>query len=221
MKSKLWNKKGLIIIMILMLVPVFHGKIFSQAKQQSNQSRQEKSQTIIPEQKLQIKTILSRYNSKTLTSDQAKSIHEEFRKAGIHAGPETKDAIIAAGFDPEKLRKLDPPTSDQSKGESKQPSSEERLKMVQEKVIKPLSLSLSQEEKVTSAFKNYFSELENLRKIQSNPKEPLEKSKVEPLEKARDEKIKALLSAEQFKKYLELEKAIRPPKPEDQKMEKK
>lgn len=33
----------------------------------------------------------------------------KFREAGIHGGPETREAIIAAGFDPEKLRSLNPP----------------------------------------------------------------------------------------------------------------
>jgi len=221
MKSQFWNINGLIILMLLLPIQIFQGQAFPQAGQQNDHSRQEKSQTISPEQKLQIKTILSGYNNKTLTSDQAKSIHEAFRKAGIHAGPGTNDVIIASGFDPEKLRQLDPPPSDQNQGERKHPSSEERLKMVQEKVIKPLSLNLSQEEKVKSAFVIFFSEMEKLREGQANPKEPLQKARVEPLEKARDEKIKGVLSAEQFKKYLELEKAARPPKPEDQKTEKK
>ena len=57
----------------------------------------------------QIKTILSKYDASTLTVEQAKAIHEAFRQAGVHGGPVLNDAVKAAGFDPDKLRDLDPP----------------------------------------------------------------------------------------------------------------
>jgi hypothetical protein len=92
-------------------------------------------------------------------------------------------------------------------------SNEERMKAIQEKVFKPLALSSTQNETVTKAYKDFFTGMESLRKLQTNTQVPLEKSKVEPLEKARDEKIRQVLSKEQFAKYQELEKASRPPKP--------
>ena len=70
----------------------------------------------------------SHYNASKLTAADAKAIHEKLREAGIHAWPETRDAIIAAGFDPEKLRTLDPPKNPDNQGKPSPPSDEERLK---------------------------------------------------------------------------------------------
>ncbi len=60
-------------------------------------------------QTTQVKAIMSKYDPKTLTADQAKAIHEAFRQAGMRAGPAMGDAVRAAGFDPERLRELAPP----------------------------------------------------------------------------------------------------------------
>lgn len=65
--------------------------------------------TLSESQQAQVKAILSKYDPKTLTADQAKAIHEAFRQAGLRGGPAMGDAIRAAGFDPEKLRDLAPP----------------------------------------------------------------------------------------------------------------
>ncbi len=71
--------------------------------------RPEEPQSLTTEQKARVKSILSRYNANTLTADQAKAIHAELRQAGIPGGPAENEAVKAAGFDPEKLRDLDPP----------------------------------------------------------------------------------------------------------------
>jgi hypothetical protein len=52
--------------------------------------------------------------------------------------------------------------------------------------------------------------MDKLGKSQTNAKVLPDRSKVQPLEKTRDAKIKETLSGEQFKKYIELEKAARP-----------
>jgi hypothetical protein len=202
------------IFFALMLLFLLQGMAFCQDKQKSQQ-QQDKGTTLTPSQTVTIKTILSKYNASKLTAADAKAIHEKLREAGIHAGPETRDAIIAAGFDPENLRDLDPPGNTDSHGKSTPASNEERMKAIQEKVIKPLALSSTQNETVTKAYKEFFTGMESLRKLQTNPQVPLDKLKVEPLEKARDEKIRQVLSKEQFAKYQELEKASRPPKPGD------
>jgi len=74
-------------------------------------SRQERGrdETLTTEQTAQVKAILSKYDARTLTADQAKAIHKAFREAGVRGGPAMGDAIKAAGFDPEKLRDLAPP----------------------------------------------------------------------------------------------------------------
>ena len=215
MKTKHSIKKAQTIFFVLMLFFLLHEKSYCQSKQNPGQKPQEKSHTLTPGQTATIKTILSKYKATALTATDAKAIHEKFREAGLHDGPETRDAIIAAGFDPEKLRTLDPPKNPDNSGKPKPPTSEERMKTIQEKVIGPLSLNPTQKEVITKAFKDFFADMENLMKSQPNPQVPLEKSKIEPLEKARDEKIRQVLSKDQFLKYQDLEKASRPPRIND------
>ena len=220
MKTKVSEKKAqsvISILMLLFLIPLMSSCQNIQNNQNirnPGQKPPEKTQTPTPEQTATIKSILSKYNASTLTAADAKAIHEKFREAGIHAGPETKDAIIAAGFDPDKLRALDPPKNPDKQGKSASGSNEDRLKTIQEKVIKPLALTSTQNEAVTKAFTEFYAGMESMKKAQSNQQGPLEKSKVEPLEKARDEKIRKVLSNDQYKKYQELEKASRPQKPD-------
>lgn len=71
--------------------------------------RGDEARTITPEQAARIKAILSTYDPRALTADQAKAIHEAFRQAGIRGGPAISDAVRAAGFDPDRLRDLAPP----------------------------------------------------------------------------------------------------------------
>ncbi|MEI6436721.1 MAG: hypothetical protein WCP32_18000 [Bacteroidota bacterium] len=213
MKIHFAEKKVSSVILFVGLIFLTQEMSFCQNKPNPAQQPQEKSQTLTPAQTATIKTILSKYNASKLTEADAKAIHEKLRDAGIHAGPETGDAIIAAGFDPEKLRTLDPPKNPDNKGKSIPISTEERLKTLQEKVIKPLALTSTQNETVVKAYKEFFASMESLKKAQANSQPPLDKSKVEPIEKARDEKIRQVLSKEQFVKYQELEKASRPAKP--------
>ncbi|MFZ4707550.1 MAG: hypothetical protein ACOYMF_16240, partial [Bacteroidales bacterium] len=199
----------LIIFMLLSLEPVF-----CQKSQKTDQKRQVKSQPVTAEQTQQIKKILSGYNASKLTAADAKAIQNKFRDAGIHAGPETNNAINAAGFDPEKLKTLAPPPNAENNSKSGPPTIEEKLKAVDEKISKPLSLSTIQKETVNKAFCEFYTEMDKLKKTQADAQARPDKSKVEPLKKARDAKIKKVISDEQYKKYLELEKAARPNKGE-------
>lgn len=202
------------ILILILLMTLINVRSFSQEKTVTGQMPHEAPVSITSEQKAQIKTILSGYDPSKLTADQAKEIHEKFRTAGIHPAPETRDAIIAAGFDPEKLRALAPPPGKDNKDCHQPPSSEERMKIVDEMIIKPLSLNSSQSESVKGAFREFFKGMDKLRQdLQQNTPAPPDKSKIEPLEKARDEKIKQVMTKELFLKYQELEKSSRPSKP--------
>jgi hypothetical protein len=213
MNNYFLNNRLITIFSFLMLMIFIRCTSFSQEKTGAGKNQQE-VKPLTAEQTAQIKTILSGYNPSTLTADQAKEIHEKFRAAGIHPGPETKDAIIAAGFDPEKLRALAPPPGKKAQADNKPPSLDERMILVDEKIIKPLSLDSSQSETVNSAFKEFFTGMDKLRQSGENNPAPLDKSKIEPFEKSRDEKIKQVLTNEQFVKYLEFEKSARPPRPD-------
>jgi Spy/CpxP family protein refolding chaperone len=210
MKARFY--KNLVVSLVALFMLLIHEPGFCQQNPKTDQKNQAKSQSITAEQTQQIKKILSGHNASKLSAADAKAIQEKFREAEIHAGPETASAIIAAGFDPEKLRSLAPPPDAVNKPKSGPPSIDERLKRVDEQICKPLSLSSSQKETVDKAFWEFFNEMDKLPKPQANAMTPPDKSKVEPLEKTRDAKIKQVLSADQFKKYQELEKASRPNK---------
>jgi len=187
---------------------------FCQQKQKPEQKPQAKTQTVTTEQTQQVKKILSAYHAANLTAADAKAIQEKFREAGIHAGPEINSAITAAGFDPEKLRTLAPPPNNGNNVKQGPPSMDERTKAVKEKICKPLSLTAAQTETICNAFVEFYTAMDKLVKSASNTQLPPDKSKVEPLEKSRDAKIKQVISADQFKKYVELEKTARPGRPE-------
>lgn len=61
-------------------------------------------------QKETITSILSNYDAASLTAADAKAIHRAFRDAGVRPCPGFREAIELAGFDPDKLRELDPPS---------------------------------------------------------------------------------------------------------------
>ena len=66
-------------------------------------------QSLSDEQKARVAAILGQYDASSLTAADAKAINNAFREAGIRRGPGQRAAIEAAGFDPEKIRTLDPP----------------------------------------------------------------------------------------------------------------
>jgi hypothetical protein len=204
------HSKGIasfIVTIILLLIPELNS---CQTARDTTQKMQDKSQTVSDEKTQQIKKILSGYDASKLTAEDARAIQNEFREAGIHAGPEFNGVIIEAGFDPEKLKKLAPPPDAGNKERQAPPSLDERIRIIDEKICTPLSLSAVQKEAVEKAFRDFYSEMDALVKSAPQSSLPLDKSKVEPLEKSRDEKIKKVLPSQQFQKYLELEKTTRP-----------
>jgi len=97
------------------------------------------------------------------------------------------------------------------------PSIEERLKRTKEVMQKDLQLSAAQLKTMESAFKTFFLAADKIRKDNPSPQPPPMDTKVkeqmDKLAKQRDESVKKILTAEQFKKYKEVELKMRPPRP--------
>lgn len=187
---------------------------FTGCSQSSDQARKPAEKTVQPApagEAEKIKEILSQFDSRSLDKEMAVQIHERFRAAGIHPGPENREAITAAGFDPDKLRDLAPPPGRPGEPAAEHPSDERRLKLIEENIIKPLELNSVQADTIKRAFSDFFLAMSKFR--EGNDLNPPERSVVESLEKARDKRIEKILTAEQFLKYRELEKSARPPRP--------
>jgi hypothetical protein len=97
------------------------------------------------------------------------------------------------------------------------PSPEEHLKQVTTKLQKDLTLNDQQKVKVEAAYKTFF---EGMRKLRGNsspppppPLPPEKRAQAEKLEAQRDAEIKKTLSSQQFAKYKEIAKTMRPPRP--------
>lgn len=87
---------------------------------------------------------------------------------------------------------------------------EERVKMTMEKVTPALSLDKSQEARTDSAFADYYRAMDKLRETMQ-PGTPPDRSVFEKLVTDRDEKLKTIFSADQFKKFKdEVEPSLRP-----------
>lgn len=121
--------------------------------------------------------------------------------------------------------------------EPKPPCIEERLKMISDKVCKPLELNETQTEEVLAAFKDFFVEMdkvmrpgpgskpdgENVGHVQGEGPDShggsgvFNKTKTEALEKIRNEKVKKAIPSELYQEYLKLEKTTRPEHPKGEK----
>lgn len=95
----------------------YSGTVFPQTLQdnkdpagmQDSRKKPGESAHLTDAQKAAVKAILSKYDASALTADTAKAIHKAFRDAGIPGGPGENEAVSSAGFDPHRLRDLDPP----------------------------------------------------------------------------------------------------------------
>ncbi|MFY7900433.1 MAG: hypothetical protein ACOVNY_09635, partial [Chitinophagaceae bacterium] len=103
----------------------------------------------------------------------------------------------------------------------KKPNDADRLKHVTEKLEKELQLTATQKEKVTAAYKTFFADIDKNRTDNGKaadapppppPPPPVKKEVVEKLLSQRDEAIKKVLTEEQYKKYITIEKKMRPGK---------
>jgi hypothetical protein len=93
---------------------------------------------------------------------------------------------------------------------------EERVKMTMEKVTPALALDKTQEAGVDSAFSNYYREMDKARE-KMEPGTPPDRSLFEKMVADRDEKLKKVLSPEQFQKFKnEVEATLRPQRRQQQ-----
>lgn len=72
----------------------------------SGMHHQFKSQPLTETQKSSVQDILSKYDSANVTREDAQSIFQSFKDAGIRPSRELRDMITAAGFDAEALRDM-------------------------------------------------------------------------------------------------------------------
>lgn len=105
-------------------------------------------------------------------------------------------------------------------GSPKPPSRLERLKQVTEKINKEIVLTAAQKMELESAYSEFFDGIEKLRSKEGKPAipplpppPPVNREAAEKLSKVRDEKIKRVLSEEQYRQYSMIEKSLRPPGP--------
>ncbi len=99
----------------------------------------------------------------------------------------------------------------------KPPSPEEHLKQVSAKLEKELTLSPAQKVKVEAAYKQFFTSMEKVRGKMPPPPPPLppgKKKSADSLAAIRDAEIKKTLTDAQFTKFKEVEKTMRPPRPQ-------
>lgn len=67
------------------------------------------SQVLTDEQKTAARDVLANYHASALSVEDAKVIHRSMRDIGIRGGRTEDDLLRSFGFDPEELKKLDPP----------------------------------------------------------------------------------------------------------------
>ena len=101
----------------------------------------------------------------------------------------------------------------------KPPTVEQRLNRVSTELNKQLQLTPEQKEKVLAAYKTFFANMDkNIDKDAPPPPPPppppVKKEIAEKLSGERDAKIKQALTLEQYNKYVEIEKTLRPKRPQ-------
>lgn len=97
------------------------------------------------------------------------------------------------------------------------PQKEEHLKRFQHILQKELQMNSEQQQKVELVFKDFMTKADKLHAenppLPPPPPDPKLKAGMDKLAQERDTQIKMILSADQYKKYIEVEKVMRPPHP--------
>ncbi|NOQ26753.1 MAG: hypothetical protein GQ564_15440 [Bacteroidales bacterium] len=101
-------KKQILIIALVGFISLNSNALMAQ-KQADRKPQQEQVETLTTKQIKTVNKILSEYDSKSLTKDDAKAIMDAIRNAKIPGGKGVEKAINDAGFDFEEIRKLAPP----------------------------------------------------------------------------------------------------------------
>jgi hypothetical protein len=84
------------------------------------------------------------------------------------------------------------------------------LKNLETNILKPMSLNASQHDVVVKAYKEFYTDMTALRNAQEPGGGPPDRTKFDQIRQTRDNKIKKVLTADQFKKFQDLEQANRP-----------
>ena len=99
----------------------------------------------------------------------------------------------------------------------KPPTVEERLKRITAELNKYPDLTTAQKETIEAAYKTFFADMDkNISKDFTPPPPPpppVKKEVADKLSAERDAKIKEVLTPEQYAKYLEVERTMRPKRP--------
>jgi hypothetical protein len=94
------------------------------------------------------------------------------------------------------------------------PTIEQRLKRTSDIMQKEVQPNAEQNLVIESAYKDFFVSADKLRKDNPPPPpDPKMKASMEKLMKERDEKVKKVLTASQYEKYMEAAKKLQPPPP--------
>lgn len=91
-------------------------------------------------------------------------------------------------------------------GNRKQPTTEDQLIHVISAIEKKIEITDSQKELIEKAFTDFFTQAENEKSKSERP----DKSVMDKYEKQRDNKIKKVLTQEQYEKYLKVSCQFRP-----------
>lgn len=100
-------------------------------------------QSLTDDQKSQVDSILSQYDKDNLTSEDAKSIFNAFKEAGI-GGPGLRETIEAAGFDAEELRSMAGFEGKPPQGGGRPPAPQQSSQNVNLSALQSLQTILSQ-----------------------------------------------------------------------------
>jgi hypothetical protein len=128
-----------------------------------------------------------------------------------------KRQIIAAGLVLFAIVTKAQPTGQQPPPLHQPPSVEERIKKTNEVLQKEVTLNAAQQKAIEAAFKKFFTDADKLHKENPPPPppppDPKVKAAMDKLVQQRDDEVKKVLSADQYKKYLEAAKKLHPPRP--------
>lgn len=106
------------------------GAMSTMQMQMGGMQRQ-RNVTLTDEQKSTIQDILSNYDADNLTTEDAQSIFEAMRDAGIPPGSGMKEAVEEAGFDLEPFKPSGPPPPPPSQGGMKKELNVDSLQSLQ------------------------------------------------------------------------------------------
>jgi len=101
-------KKQILIIVLIGLITINFNSLMAQERQE-RKPPQEQVNTLTKAQTKKVNKILAKYDSKSLTEDDAKAIMDAIRDDKVPGGKGVEDAINDAGFNFEEIRKLAPP----------------------------------------------------------------------------------------------------------------